>query len=169
MWLATALFSLRVVGQAVQRWFPLPSLPPFSAWQGSATPYPLLFAIQIAIVAVMAHVSHRAWTGSTWSRRAMQWAKWAGAVYMIAAVARIAIGLFVDDAPAWFRAWISGVFHVVLAGFGRSGQKSLEELLVAGTDIGRIVVIDPEHILLDPVLERLLLFRGRAGLFLGWH
>jgi len=117
MWLATALFSLRVVGQAVQRWFPLPSLPPFSAWQGSATPYPLLFAIQIAIVAVMAHVSHRAWTGSTWSRRAMQWAKWAGAVCMIATVARIAIGLFVDDAPAWFRAWISGVFHVVLAGF----------------------------------------------------
>jgi voltage-gated potassium channel len=32
--------------------------------------------------------------------------------------------------------------HVVLAGFGRSGQKALEELLAAGTDVGTIVVID---------------------------
>src|SRR6478672_610710 len=34
--------------------------------------------------------------------------------------------------------------HVVLAGFGRSGQKALEELLAAGTDVGRIVVIDAD-------------------------
>lgn len=34
--------------------------------------------------------------------------------------------------------------HVVLAGFGRSGQKVLEELLAASTDTGRIVVIDPD-------------------------
>src|SRR4029079_17294797 len=34
--------------------------------------------------------------------------------------------------------------HVVLAGFGRSGQKALEELLAAGTDVGKIVVIDPD-------------------------
>jgi voltage-gated potassium channel len=39
--------------------------------------------------------------------------------------------------------------HVVLAGFGRSGQKALEELLAAGTDVGSIVVIDtdPERIM----------------------
>jgi len=37
----------------------------------------------------------------------------------------------------------------VLAGFGRSGQKALEELLAAGTDVGSIVVIDtdPERIM----------------------
>jgi len=34
--------------------------------------------------------------------------------------------------------------HVVLAGFGRSGQKALEELLAAGTDVGKIVVIDSD-------------------------
>ena len=34
--------------------------------------------------------------------------------------------------------------HVVLAGFGRSGQKALEELLAAGTDVGSIVVIDTD-------------------------
>src|SRR6478735_1722074 len=32
--------------------------------------------------------------------------------------------------------------HVVLAGFGRSGQKVLEELIAAGTDVADVVVID---------------------------
>ena len=38
--------------------------------------------------------------------------------------------------------------HVVLAGFGRSGQNALAELLAAGTDLHKIVVIDadPESI-----------------------
>jgi voltage-gated potassium channel len=34
--------------------------------------------------------------------------------------------------------------HVVLAGFGRTGQKALEELLAAGTEVGKIVVIDSD-------------------------
>jgi len=34
--------------------------------------------------------------------------------------------------------------HVVLAGFGRSGQKALEELLAGGADVGKIVVIDSD-------------------------
>jgi voltage-gated potassium channel len=34
--------------------------------------------------------------------------------------------------------------HVVLAGFGRSGQKALEELIAAGTDVRNIVVIDSD-------------------------
>jgi voltage-gated potassium channel len=33
--------------------------------------------------------------------------------------------------------------HVVLAGFGSSGQNAMAELLAAGTDVGKIVVIDP--------------------------
>jgi hypothetical protein len=117
MWLATALFAFRVIGQAVQRWLPVPWLPAFREWQGSATPYPVLLAIQLVIIGAMAHASWRAWTGSTGSSRAMQGFAWLGALYMFVAVGRIAIGLSVDDAPAWFRAWISGAFHVVLAGF----------------------------------------------------
>jgi len=34
--------------------------------------------------------------------------------------------------------------HVVLAGFGRSGQKVLEELIAAGTDVADVVVIDSD-------------------------
>jgi voltage-gated potassium channel len=38
--------------------------------------------------------------------------------------------------------------HVVLAGFGHSGQKAMEELLAGGGDVGKIVVVDndPEAI-----------------------
>lgn len=34
--------------------------------------------------------------------------------------------------------------HIVLAGFGRSGQKAVEELLDAGTEVSNIVVIDAD-------------------------
>lgn len=42
---------------------------------------------------------------------------WAGVIYMTGSLARIAIGLSVPDAHPWFRAWISGVFHIVLAAY----------------------------------------------------
>ncbi len=43
-------FLVRVTGQAIQRWFPEESLPPFEAWQGSGTSYPALLAGQIVIL-----------------------------------------------------------------------------------------------------------------------
>ena len=118
LWLLTALFSLRVVGQAVQRWLPQPWLPPFPTWQGSTTPYPLLLAIQFVILGAMACAAYGAWNGTIVpSRRRMVWTAWIGAAYMAAALARLAVGLASDEAPAWFDAWISSAFHVVLAGF----------------------------------------------------
>ena len=42
---------------------------------------------------------------------------WIGGIYMAGSLARLAVGLAVTDAPPWFTAWISAVFHVVLAGF----------------------------------------------------
>jgi hypothetical protein len=36
---------------------------------------------------------------------------------MAGAMTRLAIGLALPNAPAWFTAWISGAFHVVLATF----------------------------------------------------
>jgi hypothetical protein len=118
LWVLTFLFLLRVLGQAVQRWLPQPWLPPFAAWQGSSTPYPLLLSIQLVILGAMALASQRAWHGRMIARHsAMKWLLWLGASYMTLALARIAIGLGIDAAPAWFSAWISGVFHIVLAAF----------------------------------------------------
>jgi hypothetical protein len=118
MWILSVLFSLRVLGQAVQRCLPQPWLPPFAAWQGSSTPYPLLLSIQLVILGAMATASHGAWHGCTIARRgAVKWVAGLGAIYMTIALARIAIGIGIEAAPAWFRAWISGAFHVVLAAF----------------------------------------------------
>lgn len=45
--------------------------------------------------------------------------------------------------------------HVILAGFGRSGQNAMAELLAAGTEVNRIVVIDAD--------EESIEFAKRAG------
>jgi hypothetical protein len=114
----TALFVLRVGGQALQRWYPLHLLPPFDAWQGSNAPYPLLLSMQVLLVAVMFRVCWRTARGTnTPHRRLGVWLAACGVIYMAGSVLRIAIGLTVADAPAWFSAWISAVFHLVLAGF----------------------------------------------------
>ncbi len=114
----TALFVLRVGGQALQRWYPLHVLPPFDAWQGSNAPYPLLLSMQLLLVFVMLRVCWRTARGTNPPRRRLGiWLAACGVIYMAGSVLRIVIGLTVADAPAWFSAWISAVFHLVLAGF----------------------------------------------------
>ena len=51
-----ALFAARVAAQAMQRWSPLPFLPPASAFQGSALPYAILLPAQLAILATMLRI-----------------------------------------------------------------------------------------------------------------
>ena len=106
------LFSLRVAGQAIQHWAPQSWLPPFDAFQGSNLSYPVLLSSQIVILAAMAYFS--------FNRRRPAGGRllfWIGAIYMTGSLARIGIGLAVPDAHPWFRAWISGVFHIVLAAY----------------------------------------------------
>lgn len=117
-WSLSALFAVRVLGQAVQRWMPQPSLPSFEAFQGSGLPYWLLLSVQLLILVVMVRVAARVQAGRLApSRRAGRWLGWAGAAYMAFAVGRIVVGLGVPDAAAWFKTWIPAFFHVVLAGF----------------------------------------------------
>ncbi|MGH9324969.1 MAG: hypothetical protein ACRD3V_34445 [Vicinamibacteria bacterium] len=118
LWLLTTLFAVRVLGQALQKWVPQPYLPPFDAFQGSNLPYSVLLSSQLAILALMGYLSSRVQAGMLRpSRRTGTVLRWAGALYMLAALGRIAIGVLVPDAPPWFRAWISACFHVVLASF----------------------------------------------------
>jgi hypothetical protein len=113
-----ALFALRVAGQAVQRWAPLSCLPPFEAFQGSHLPYWMLLSIQLVLLILMLGVTSRV-NGAVLrkSARAGQLLGWTGGLYMAVSVGRIAVGLFIDQASAWFTAWIPGFFHLVLAGF----------------------------------------------------
>ena len=122
--IALALFALRVLAQAIQHFVPQSFLPPFDAFQGSRLPYPLLLSAQTAILAGMAVICRRLLTGSLRrSARTSAALSWLGSAYMAASVLRIAIGLAISAAPAWFRAWIPGVFHLVLAAFVLSAAR----------------------------------------------
>jgi len=117
-WSLSVLFAARVLGQAVQRWMPQPFLPPFEAFQGSSLPYWLLLSFQLLILVVMVRVAWRVQTDRLVpSRRVGLWLAGAGAVYMAFALGRIAVGLAVPGADAWFKTWIPAFFHVVLAAF----------------------------------------------------
>ena len=79
----SALFTLRVAAQALQRWWPQDGLPPFDAWQGSSLSYPLLLSMQVLIVAAMCRVGWRTLRGTTTvSGRAGRWLAGLGAIYM---------------------------------------------------------------------------------------
>ena len=110
LWLLTFLFSLRVAGQAVQRWAPQSWLPPFDAFQGSNLPYGFLLLAQLAILAAMIFCNIRRPRGGPVLL-------WFGAIYMTGSVLRIVVGLALPSAPAWFSTWIPAVFHLVLAGY----------------------------------------------------
>jgi hypothetical protein len=114
----TALFALRVVGQAIQRWTPQPWLPPADAFQGSGLPYWSLLCAQLAILAIMVRICWRSFMGSLGVFAATGRAlRILGRIYMAGALLRIAIGLALPSAPAWFSTWIPAAFHVVLAAF----------------------------------------------------
>jgi hypothetical protein len=112
------LFGLRVLGQAVQRWFPVSFLPSFDAFQGSRLPYSVLLSAQIIIFGGMLAVCRRALSGSLEPnvRRGFAIAL-VGTIYMTGSILRIVIGLLLPTASHWFRAWIPGFFHLVLAAF----------------------------------------------------
>jgi hypothetical protein len=118
LWASTIAFALRVAAQATQFWIPQTFLPPFGEFQGSTLPYSILLSSQLAILAVMVATCFAMQREGL--RRSAAWARflsWAGSIYMAGSLARIFVGLAVPAAPEWFRAWISGVFHVVLAIF----------------------------------------------------
>jgi len=118
LWALLLLFSLRVAGQAVQKWQPQSYLPSFGEFQGSSIPYPALLAIQLVILAVMGRVCWRVHSGTLVpNQRAGGVLRAFGSLYMAGSLARIVVGMLMPDQPSWFTAWIPAFFHVVLAIF----------------------------------------------------
>ena len=114
----TALFAGRVMAQAIQFVHPVDVLPPLSAFQGSALPYSVLLPAQLVILGAMLASTLAVATGSHVRTPAHgRFLAWFGALYLAGSVLRIGIGVLVPDVAPWFRAWISGVFHLVLASF----------------------------------------------------
>lgn len=114
----TALFAGRVLAQAIQFVHPVDVLPPFAAFQGSALPYAVLLPAQLVILGTMLASTLAVGMGSHVPTPARgQLLAWFGALYLTGSGLRLGIGVLVPDAAPWFRAWISGAFHLVLASF----------------------------------------------------
>lgn len=112
------LFVLRVLAQLVQAVHPVSVLPPFEAWQGSATAYPVLLSAQIAIVAILASVLWGVGTHSVSPRRWKYRLCFAlGGVYFVSMAFRFVAGLTVLSDVTWFSDTIPALFHMVLATF----------------------------------------------------
>ena len=118
MALLTGLFGLRVAGQAIQYWMPQSLLAPFDAFQGSSLGYSTLLLSQLLILALMLRTCLRIGSGiSVPNHRLGRGLAWFGGIYMVGSIIRIAIGIAVPSAHAWFSTWIPAFFHLVLAGF----------------------------------------------------
>jgi hypothetical protein len=114
----TALFAGRVIAQALQRWSPVSWLPPFDAFQGSNLSYTVLLTSQLVLLALMVGVTVRVAAKAHRAHALVaRVLAWVGGLYMGGSLGRIVLGLTLEDAPPWFTAWISAVFHLVLAAF----------------------------------------------------
>lgn len=118
LWLLVAAFAGRVAGQLIQKVSPVGFLPDVAAFQGSRLPYWALLSTQIVILCAMVVVTARIQRGTLRpSARVGSILGRLGALYLGVSIVRIAIGLFVPQAPAWFSTWLPAIFHLVLAGW----------------------------------------------------
>jgi hypothetical protein len=117
----TALFVLRVLGQAVVAIYDVGFLPPFERWYSGLLPYPLLLPAQVILAALMLKivgdfaradgyfVSLRPRTGRILMGL--------GCLYAFAMVVRYAVTMAAHPELRWFTGTIPIWFHLVLATF----------------------------------------------------
>lgn len=118
LWTTVLLFAARVAAQALQLLAPVPFLPPFSAFQGSALPYHVLLPAQLALLIAMIYFGFGVQAGQVRRRPSLGRALMVfAAVYFAVMFARLLIGLAQLSDHVWFHAWIPVMFHFVLAGY----------------------------------------------------
>jgi lysylphosphatidylglycerol synthetase-like protein (DUF2156 family) len=112
LWTLLGLFALRVLGQLLVVAGMAPFLPPMDEWQSGLLPYPMLFASQIVILAILALVCVQFTRGEGYFVGRHAWLStplWVvGWIYALGMVVRYAF-LRRDAIPV--------TFHIVLASF----------------------------------------------------
>jgi hypothetical protein len=121
LWLALALFVLRVVGQLLvvtirPRW-----LPPMEQWQSGLLPYPVLLGSQLLIIALMTAITRQFAAGSGvfvesapragWIVFVLSW------IYLGGMVFRYVWSMSRHPERRWLGKTIPIAFHCVLASF----------------------------------------------------
>ena len=117
----TALFVLRVLGQAVVAVWNVGFLPPFEQWYSGLLPYPLLLPAQIAIAALMLKIVVDFARGEGYfvslRPRTGRILVGLGVLYALAMVARYVVTMAAYPERRWFAGTIPIWFHLVLAAF----------------------------------------------------
>jgi hypothetical protein len=119
--LLTALFALRVIGQALVEFFGVDWLPPREAWASGLIPFPILLAIQLAMLMGMLKISvdvslergFFAVSGPAWPRFLIGFSK----LYAAGMVLRYILTMIFFPDMRWLGGAIPIFFHFVLAAF----------------------------------------------------
>jgi uncharacterized protein len=121
LWILTALFCLRVLGQALVEFLHVRFLPPSQQWFSGIIPYPELLASQILIIALQLKIDLDFTRQAGWAYRPSRRAAWAllsfGAVYLATMMLRYAIRMTLYPDQRWTGGSIPIFFHWVLAAY----------------------------------------------------
>ncbi len=111
LWFLTLLFTLRVTGQLIVRFYSVSFLPPFNEWYSGLLAYPYLLTAQILIIVLMGKISLDITRGRGYFAEPQGWFRnfvfFFGIIYLLAMLARY----------FWFGVSIMVVFHWALASF----------------------------------------------------
>jgi hypothetical protein len=119
LWLCTALFLARVMGQILVGVYPTAPLPAWEEWYSGLLPYPWLLLSQLVILMLMAVVNvdaaRRSGRFYVVSARASWWLHLFAALYAGSMVFRYAYRMITMPEERWFGGTIPIWFHFVLA------------------------------------------------------
>jgi uncharacterized protein len=117
----TALFVLRVLGQAVVARWDVSFLPPFEQWQSGLLPYPVLLGAQIVLAALMVKIVGDFARADGYfvalQPRTGRILVGLGCLYVLAMVVRYGATMAAYPERRWFTGTIPIWFHLVLAAF----------------------------------------------------
>jgi hypothetical protein len=119
LWLLSALFLCRVLGQSLVAFLGVKWLPPMSEWYSGLMAYPLLLPSQIVILALMVVLNTGVQTGrgplAIVSARVAHAISLFSYAYFAAMVLRYALTMALVPERRWFGGTIPILFHWVLA------------------------------------------------------
>ena len=117
----TALFVLRVLGQAVVAIYDVGFLPPFERWYSGLLPYPLLLPAQIILAALMLKIVGDFARADGYfvslQPRTGRILMGLGCLYALAMMVRYCVTMAAHPELRWFTGTIPIWFHLVLATF----------------------------------------------------
>jgi hypothetical protein len=119
--LLTALFFLRVLGQALVAYASVGWLPAMQHWASGLIPYPALLAIQIVMLVVMIKISTDVWRGKGFFAAprlsSTRFLIGFSAIYAGGMAVRYVLTMIFQPEMRWLGSTIPIFFHFVLAAF----------------------------------------------------